>query len=103
MTTEQGVRLIEELADAGTVSVCFDAGGPLIRPGIGDMIRTARARGLAVSISTNGILIPRKIDDVRYANFVKISVDGPAAVHDSARGEGSYDKALVGARAAEAA
>jgi MoaA/NifB/PqqE/SkfB family radical SAM enzyme len=101
MTTAQAVNLIEELADAGTVSVCFDGGDPLVHPGIGEMVRAARRRGLAVSISTNGILVPRRIEEIKEANFVKISVDGPAAIHDSARGEGSYEKALIGARVAK--
>ena len=101
MTTTQALELIEDLADAGTISVCFDGGEPLVHPGIGDMVKAARARGLAVSISTNGILIPKKIAEIQSANFVKISVDGPPAIHDSARGEGSYEKALIGARVAK--
>ncbi|MGZ5966995.1 MAG: PAS-domain containing protein, partial [Polyangiales bacterium] len=72
-----------------------------LQPSQRDMVRTARRRGLAVSISTNGILVPRRIQEIREANFVKISVDGPAAIHDSARGEGSYEKAIVGARVAK--
>src|SRR5262249_12126995 len=88
-------------ADAGTLSICFDGGEPLLHPGIGAMIRAARRRGIAVSISTNGILIPKKIDDVALVQFVKISVDGPEAAHDAARGAGSYAQAIAGARAAK--
>jgi MoaA/NifB/PqqE/SkfB family radical SAM enzyme len=101
METADALRLIDELADAGTLSVCFDGGEPLIHPGIGEMIRAARRRGLLVSISTNGSLIPRRIDEIAAANFVKISIDGPAAVHDAARGEGSFAKAIAGAKVAK--
>jgi MoaA/NifB/PqqE/SkfB family radical SAM enzyme len=102
METEDALRLIDELADAGTLSICFDGGEPLIHPGIGEMIRAARARGIAVSLSTNGILIPKKIEDVALVQFVKISVDGPEVLHDAERGHGSFQKALEGARAAKA-
>src|SRR5262249_9008535 len=42
MTTAEALALIDELADAGTLSVCFDGGEPLVHPGIGQMVRAAR-------------------------------------------------------------
>ncbi|MBI2393907.1 MAG: radical SAM protein [Deltaproteobacteria bacterium] len=100
MRTEDGVRLLEELAALGAVSVCFDGGEPLAHPGIGAMVDKGRDLGLAVSISTNGTLLPRRIDAIARANVVKISVDGPEAIHDHGRGAGNWKKALAGARAA---
>lgn len=101
MKTEDGVRLLEELAAAGTVSVCFDGGEPLAHPGIGTLVDTGRDLGLAISLSTNGTLLPRRIDAVARANVVKISVDGPEEIHDRGRGQGHWKKALAGARVAK--
>ncbi|MCC6523191.1 MAG: radical SAM protein [Polyangiaceae bacterium] len=100
MTTEEGVRMVHEVADAGGVSVCFDGGEPLVHPGIGDMVRAGRERGLAVAISTNGLLVPRRIDDVAAAHVMKISVDGAQEIHDRARGPGAFERAIEGARVA---
>ena len=103
MKTEDGVRLLEELAAAGTVSVCFDGGEPLAHPGIGTLVQTGRRLGLAVALSTNGTLIPRRIDAIKDANVVKISIDGPEAIHDRGRASGNWKKALAGARRAKEA
>lgn len=103
MKTEDGLRLLEELAALGTVSVCFDGGEPLSHPGIGKLVQKGRSLGLAVSISTNGILIPRRVEQIAAANVVKISIDGPEEIHDRGRGEGAWKKALVGARVAREA
>ncbi|MDI1444349.1 radical SAM/SPASM domain-containing protein [Polyangium sp. 6x1] len=102
MSTEDGVRLLHELAAMGTVSVCFDGGEPLAHPGIGELVQTGRRLGLAISISTNGILIPRRIDRIAEANVVKISIDGPEEIHDRGRGSGNFRRALEGARVAQA-
>jgi len=57
-------------------------------------------RGVEVSMHTNGILVPRKIDAIRKLKKVKISLDGPRQSHDAMRGPGSFDSAIAGARAA---
>lgn len=101
MSTEDGVRLLHQLAEMGAVSVCFDGGEPLVHPGIGELVGTGRRLGLAISISTNGILIPRRIDKIAQANVVKISIDGPEEIHDRGRGAGNFRRALAGARLAK--
>src|SRR5690606_37082185 len=68
----------------------------------GELVRTGRRLGLAISISTNGILIPRRIAKIADANVVKLSVAGPPETHDRGRGDGAYRKALEGARVAKA-
>lgn len=101
MSTDEGVRLLHQLAELGTISVCFDGGEPLAHPGIGDLVDTGRNLGLAISISTNGTLIPRRIDRIARANVVKISIDGPEEIHDRGRGAGNFKKAMEGAQVAK--
>ena len=100
MDTQQGLRLIDELADAGTCSVCFDGGEPLLHPGIGDFVARARGHRMRVALSTNGILIPKRLDVVANVDVVKVSLDGNEQQHDQGRGAGAYRRALAGVRAA---
>jgi MoaA/NifB/PqqE/SkfB family radical SAM enzyme len=100
MDTERACRLIDELADAGTCSVCFDGGEPLLHPGIGDIIAHARRRDLRVALSTNGTLIPQRPDAWKQANVIKISLDGAEKQHDAGRGLGAFCRAHAGARLA---
>jgi MoaA/NifB/PqqE/SkfB family radical SAM enzyme len=98
MTEAQLVGLIDELAAAGTLSVCFDGGEPLVHRGLPRALERAKAHGMRTSLSTNGILIPRREAAMRFVDVVKVSIDGPAEIHDAARGAGSYAKAIVGVR-----
>ncbi|HVJ15673.1 MAG TPA: radical SAM protein [Polyangiaceae bacterium] len=98
METQAALRMIDELAALGTVSVCFDGGEPLVHPGILALVQRAKTHGLRVSMSTNGMLLRRKPRVLDYVDVIKISIDGPAHVHDEGRGRGSFDKSIDGAR-----
>lgn len=100
MATEDGIRLIDDLARAGTLSVCFDGGEPLVHPGIGELVTRARSHGMRVAISTNGTLVPKRMDEISRANVLKISLDGPPDIHNEGRRSDVYSAALEGARVA---
>jgi MoaA/NifB/PqqE/SkfB family radical SAM enzyme len=103
METEAALRMIDELADIGTLSVCFDGGEPLVHPGIERFVTRAKSHGFRVSMSTNGLLIKRKLRVLDSVDVVKISIDGPSDVHDRGRGRGSFEGAMEGVRLAVAA
>jgi MoaA/NifB/PqqE/SkfB family radical SAM enzyme len=103
METEAALRMIDELAAIGTISVCFDGGEPLVHSGIERFVKRAKSHGFRVSMSTNGLLIKRKLRVLESVDVVKISVDGPSDVHDRGRGEGSFEGAMEGVRLAVAA
>lgn len=103
METLAALHLIDELAAMGTLSVCFDGGEPLMHPGIEQMVRRAKALGLRVSMSTNGMLLTRRPRVLDCVDVVKISIDGPAHVHDLGRGRGAFAEAMNGARFAVSA
>ena len=100
MTTSAALQMLDELAAFGTLSVCFDGGEPLVHPGIEQLVRRAKTHGLRVSMSTNGMLLHRKPRVLDCVDTIKISIDGPAHVHDAGRGAGSFEKSLAGARLA---
>lgn len=107
LSTEEGLRLIGQLAEFGVPTVLFSGGEPLSRPDLLDLATAARDAGLRTVLSTNGTLI----DDEKAAaiadagfSYVGISFDGIGALHDKMRGKkGAYDDALRGIRAAKAA
>lgn len=103
METSAALHLLDELAALGTLSVCFDGGEPLVHPGIEQLVRRAKTHGMRVAMSTNGMLLPRKPRVLDCVDVVKISIDGPAHVHDQGRGRGSFEKSMNGARLALAA
>ncbi len=102
LTTEEGFRLIEDVASFGAPTMIFSGGEPLMRPDIFELSAQASRRGLRCVLSTNGTLISEAVaDQIREAGFayVGISLDGLREVHDKVRGhKGAFDEALAGIR-----
>jgi len=75
-------------------------GEPLLRPDLFDLLQSLRdadpRRTMRRCLNTNGRLVTRDVA-ARLADLVdevRVSVDGTADVHDSLRGEGSFELAL---------
>jgi MoaA/NifB/PqqE/SkfB family radical SAM enzyme len=76
-STETLMDVLDQLAEVGAVSVNFTGGEPLQRKDLPDLVRHARSRGLFPILLTNGLLLRRRIDELRECGlgFVIISVD----------------------------
>ena len=96
LTAERWIELVDEFADNGGEKILFTGGEALVFRGCIDVMRRAHERGLEVTLFSNGILIPRYIEELKeVADIVQISVDGPGAEsHDAIRGPGSFKKAM---------
>lgn len=100
LSLEQSLQALSELRELGLAHVNLDGGDPLTRPHCGALVDWLVERGLSVTMHTNGVLVPQRLETVRKLDKVKISVDGPRDTHDEIRGAGSFEKAAAGARAA---
>lgn len=102
LTTAEGRALIDDLADFEIPVLLLSGGEPLMRPDLPLLISYARARGLRVTLSTNGTLItPQVAETLRSleVSYVGISLDGIGATNDKFRGhKGAFDKAMAGFR-----
>ncbi len=107
LNTEEGLALIDDVADFGAPVLLFSGGEPIKRPDLFELAAAARDKGLRTVISTNGTLIDEaiaeRLKDVGLS-YVGISFDGIGALHDKMRGKhGAFDDALRGIRTAKAA
>ncbi len=102
LTREDGVRLIDDLADFGAPVMLFSGGEPLMRPDIFELIQHAAARKMRAVVSTNGTLItPEVAGRLKEAglSYVGISLDGLEPTNDRFRGvKGAFERALAGVR-----
>ena len=103
MTTEEGFRLLDSLAEFGAPVVLFSGGEPMMREDLFELIGHARKVGLRAVISTNGTLITPEVAE-RLKDFdlsyVGVSLDGTEEVNDHFRGvEGAFARAISGIRA----
>jgi len=102
LSFEEGVRLLDDLAEFGSPVILFSGGEPIIRPDILDLIRHAVGRAMRAVVSTNGTLISEAIAEKLKEiglSYVGISLDGLEEVHDAFRGtRGAFARAMAAIR-----
>ena len=94
LSTSQILKLIDEMAEAGTKKLQLTGGEPFLRKDIGEIVHHAKRKGLFTGISASGIFIPERVSEIKDVDIVFISLDGEREVHDAIRGKGSYDKVM---------
>ncbi len=104
LTTEEGRRLIEQIAEVGKPILILSGGEPLMRDDIFQLARWGTEKGLKVVMGTNGTLITDIIaEKLRKAGISKIAVSLDSAnpeKHDRFRGlRGSWEAAVRGIKA----
>ncbi|MDR3641674.1 MAG: radical SAM protein [Humidesulfovibrio sp.] len=99
MDLPQILSVIDALAQRGTYRVNFVGGEPLLREDLAEIIRHAKSRGLVTAMTTNGSLVPKRLDVVRELDSVCFSLDGSAEPNDLGRGKGSFQRVQEGLKA----
>jgi 12,18-didecarboxysiroheme deacetylase len=106
LSREEGLALIDDLADFGVPVVLFSGGEPLARADLVELARYAVGKGMRAVISTNGTLISRqKAEELKEIglSYVGVSLDGMEAVNDRFRGkQGAFREALAGIKNCQA-
>jgi len=99
MTTEEGFRLIDQVAAFGDPPPLFvlTGGDPMRRPDLAELVRYAVNKSLIVALTPSGTaaVTRRKLVELKEAGLsrIAVSLDGPDAnTHDAFRRvSGSYD------------
>ncbi|MCE4616963.1 MAG: radical SAM protein, partial [Desulfurococcales archaeon] len=101
LTTKEGLRLLEMIADFGKPSpiLVFTGGDPLMREDIWKLLEYAKNLGIrtAIAPSVTPLLTPSVIDKLsNYVSAVSLSLDSPyPEVHEEIRGiHGIWEKTL---------
>src|SRR5690242_12358191 len=87
LSTEVWSRVFKEAAEAGVLQTDFIGAEPLARPDIVDLVRSARAAGLYVSLITSGL----PLDEVKLDLLVDAGLDHFQLSFQGAREETTND------------
>lgn len=102
LSHEEGIALIDQLAEFKVPVILFSGGEPLLRPDFFELANYAASKGIRPTISTNGTCITPEVAEKLKAmgvGYVGISLDGNEETHDKFRGhKGAYQLALRGIR-----
>lgn len=103
LSTDEILRILREVADAGCLELCLTGGEPLARPDFRAIYLAATACGFLLTIFTNGTLITDALADLWAAHpphRIEISLYGmtPATYERTTQRAGSYAACLRGIR-----
>ena len=100
LNTEEGLRLIDRLADFGSPILIFTGGDPMMRRDLFELIAYATQKGLRCSLTPTATALPtvERLQQAAEAGIrrIALSLDAPsAAVHDNFRQvEGSWERTM---------
>ncbi len=107
LSTEQGKKLIDDLAGFKVPVILFSGGEPLVRKDLPELAAYAVGKGMRAVISTNGTLISEKIARTLKEiglSYVGISLDGTEKINDRFRGvSGAFKSAIEGIKNCQSA
>ena len=107
LTTNQVLRLIDQLVEMGRPILIISGGEPLLRPDIYEIAAYGTGRGLRVAVSPNGTLLTHEaVRCLKEAGIrrISVSIDGSTDErHDAVRGApGAFEAAMGGLAACRA-
>ncbi len=101
LTTEESLRLVDQIAEFGSPILVFTGGDPMMRRDLEQLIRYAsQEKGLRTSLtpSSTALVTKKRLKSVMDAGIrrIALSLDGPnAGIHDSFRGfSGSFQRTM---------
>ncbi|RJP82970.1 MAG: radical SAM protein [Candidatus Zixiibacteriota bacterium] len=91
------LRNIAQLPAAGVRIIDFTGGEPLLHPDLPLFLKSARACGLRTTVTTNGLLYPKRAADLKgLVNLLHFSLDASTAErHDALRGVPCFDQVMA--------
>ncbi len=101
LSTEDVLRVIEELAALECRKIHFSGGECTLRPDLPQLIAAASSRGMRISLTTNGTRLTAELAEALLSaglRTVTLSLDSPAsALHDLLRGvKGAFKRTVAG-------
>jgi radical SAM protein len=100
LTTEEGLRLVDQVAEMGTPILVLTGGDPVNRPDLLDLIRHGKSRGLRMATipAATDCLTRELVQSLKAAGLdqMAVSLDFPrAGQHDAFRGvPGAFTKTM---------
>lgn len=100
LTTEEGLRLVDRLAEFGSPILIFTGGDPMMRRDLFELIAYANEKGLRCSLTPTATALPtpERLQQARDAGIrrIALSLDAPTAeVHDEFRQvQGSWARTM---------
>lgn len=96
ISLEDAERNLDDLQRLGIRVIDFTGGEPLLHTGLADLLEMAKSRGFLTTVTTNGLLYPKRSAELRSKiDLLHFSIDSSdACEHDRSRGVRCFDKLM---------
>lgn len=103
VTVEAARRNLRDARRLGVRVADFTGGEPLLHRELPELLRLARAEGMITTVTTNGLLYPKRAQELRgLVDMLHFSLDSAdRATHDAGRGVACFDFVLESIRVAK--
>ena len=102
LTTEDWLRVIDELAEMRVLRLSIPGGEPFVRGDILELLAHIAKNRMRMRLNTNGTLLDGRLADILaeigHFDQIQISIDGMREQHDAVRGIGTWEKAVQAVR-----
>lgn len=101
LSTKEVFLIIDDLANMGTKRINLLGGEPLLREDISKIVEYIRNKKIQCVMTSNGTLVPGKLNIIRKLNQLTLSLDGDEETNDKNRGRGSFGEVMEAANFAK--
>lgn len=91
LCTDLWKSVIDQLSDLGCRRVSFLGGEPLLCTDLPELVDRVRRRGMSCVLTSNGLLVPERVQWLRQVSTLVLSLDSAGPANDEVRGEGSFE------------
>lgn len=97
VSLEDAARNLDDLKRLGVRVVDFTGGEPLLHPRLADLLAMAKERGLLTTVTTNGLLYPKKAKKLAgKVDLLHFSIDSSVPEeHDASRGVACFGRLMT--------
>lgn len=82
MSKEEILSFLKKCRDLGVLVYTVWGTEPLLRKDLGECLRCAKSLGMTTFVITNGTLLKYKIDELRYCDYLAVSIDGIGSYYE---------------------
>ncbi|MFH0753225.1 MAG: radical SAM protein [Candidatus Omnitrophota bacterium] len=93
-TTREICDIVDHLCSLGMRYISLNGGEALLREDIDQVVDHINQKGILCQITTNGLLVEKKIEVLRKVDAITMSLDGGRIENDRNRGAGVYDHVM---------
>lgn len=90
INTEDASNLVKQFHENNVQRISLIGGEPFLRKDLDILVNSLKQFNIHVTITTNGILVPKNIKIVKKVDLIKLSYDGPEEIHEKNRCKNSY-------------